>query len=388
VATLPGGGELGLAGPVFNGGRTLFAWVDGGGTVHVQAAGATDDLWSAPAPAPPPPSSPTDTSIRTVTQRVAGLAAGSGGVAVVRAADLTVEPACVIAVPACELAVAPQPYAAELAAGRTGGALSRQLGFGPLAASGCPPTTALTVTDLAASDPAFAAALQQPQCYGRSPTSPARIVVRMFTGKPVVTLRVRSGVAIDAVAIAGRRWLAWLAHNLSPTGTSAAAAVLVLYDLKRQRVTHRWPMAVPGSQGPAAARLAIERNGRIALLIPGPDSAPCEANARLFWTSLAHTRLHPLAQVAPASPLALARGRALVELPHPNPTSGCPEPGSIAAVDLASGTTTTLAVPAPNETPTGDLAWNGRRAGFAVIVPTQTSGGQITYRTSIRVAPG
>jgi hypothetical protein len=306
---------------------------------------------------------------------------------VARAAELTVEPACVVAVPACEIAVAPQPYAAELAAGRTGGALSRQLGFGPLAAAGCPPPGALTVTDLSASGSAFAAALAQPQCYGRAPTHRARILVRTFTNKPVAALTMRSGVAIDSVRVAGRRWLVWLAHNQSPVGTSATTAMLVLYDLKRMRVTHRWQLTVPGSLGPVAVRLAIEPDGRIALLMPGADSAPCEANARLFWTSLEKPRLHHLAAVAPSSSLALARGRALVELPHPGTASGCPEPVSIATVDLASGAVTTVAVPAPGEIPTGDLAWDGSRAGFAVIVPTQTSGGQLTFRTSIRVVP-
>jgi hypothetical protein len=244
------------------------------------------------------------------------------------------------------------------------------------------------VTGLAAARSAYAVALAPPYCAGGRAATPERIEVRSFRGTTLATLRARRGRTIDGVAIAGR-FVAWLLHTTSATGAQATRATLVIYDLARRRERLRRSLDIAGAEGPPAVRLAIEPDGRAALLLPAADSAPCPAGPRLAWISPAHPRLHRIAAaVAPASPLARGPGGAGIVGPRTDAGRGCPEAGSIAAVRLAGGGTTTLATLASDELATGALAWDGSRAAFAAIEPQKDADGTFTYRTSVRLAAG
>ena len=207
-------------------------------------------------------------------------------------------------------------------------------------------------------------------------------MVPLRGGRPVF---LATSPAISATAIAGR-WVAWLAGP-PPNSRPDSRATLTIADRLTRRVHERLSFPVAGSEGAAGVSIALEADGRAALLLPGREvGGPCTAPSTLGWTSPRDPRLHRIATgLAVGRGLALAGGRALVERGRLSPAGNCDQAGSLVAVRLSDGATRPVATFGPDETAAGNLDWDGRHAAFAAIV-REGAPEDPTYRTSIRLA--
>jgi hypothetical protein len=381
VDRIPGGGEISLAGPALvpGGAGVAYGYTDADGAIHVRTSGR--EAWSASAPEPPPPSGPDDHSVRTVSQRLVGVAAASGRLAFARLADLTVEPACVNSVPACEIAVMARPYYGQLLTGTAAGPFTTRQAFGPDAKGDCRDrrVTALDAaahTLVTAENPAFCTDGSRPA---------ARVVARRITRGPGHVVARSTRLEFPLVA-AAHGVLAWVATERQPADPAHPKATLTIAERGGRRVRERLRFALPGGQPPAG--LAVQSDGTAALLLPPATSGPCGGPYALAWTSPRSRRLHRLSVPAAVTGagLRLTGGRALLYLERNGTDGQCPAPGSLAEVRLRDGATKTIATLAAGETPSGTLDLGARTATYAVVVAEP--GGTPAYSTEIRSLVG
>ena len=284
------------SGPVLAGNALLWTEKakDGSLSVRVAAGGRVRTIFRAAKPALPPdlPASPAfDISVGQDARAVAG----STMVAVLRSVYLVYTPKCR---PACGAPTLVRPYFGELWLGSTHGAFHRVVGRRPAFGAGC---TTVRPTSVDVDGDAVLDTELTETCDTMEPA---------LVSSRVVLRRTRTGAH---TLVTARRWLYEVALAGRFAGWSDSEGAVVVYDLRRRRLSYRvkaalgfdlqadGTMALAGEQGvawvspaePWPHRLRADAYGANVRIVGGRIAFASQADDGRMWrTSAALVDLH------------------------------------------------------------------------------------------------